>query len=110
MNTDLRCGRNPCGNFTPLRFYEHPPSSSEIPLGCIRATVFTVLGLTECKKNGSSEKCLEFQTMSTGSNGVQWWWKTNEGEDRCKENKECWLYYNFQKQLLEKNIALHKEN
>lgn len=57
MNPDLRCGNNPCGEFVPRRFYEDK-RPVEVPYGCIKSTVFTVLGTTKCES--SSGLCIKF--------------------------------------------------
>lgn len=102
MNSDLRCGNKPCGEFIPIRYYEDK-SQIEVPYGYVKDAVFTVLGTTKCES--PSGECPEFQRMHIDYTGQQWWWKTNEGKVRCFENSECKKYYRELEQRLSKTSS-----
>ncbi|MBX9744453.1 MAG: hypothetical protein K2X08_04505 [Chlamydiales bacterium] len=102
----------PFGNFEPLRYYEDK-RPKEVPYGCVKSAVFTVVGMVD----RDTAPRLEFKKMIIDYVGNLTWrhMTAAEGEARCNESPECKSYYSFWKQSLEghqrwkQNSALDKK-
>lgn len=95
MSADMRCGHAPCDGFYPLKYYA---DTLRVNAPDVKAA-YTVLGIVENKSVPAAINT-HFLTMTIDVEGKPVWWKTAEGESRCRVDTHCQAYYLQVRKLL----------